>query len=293
MNSKSVKNTEKDERPFLTPSLKSKYLLLTAFESAKREIDFLTKNKPGSRNSPKPKSQNNLELRKIQRNERLQKLKEEANRKERKAFQLYKLQTSKTNPDEIRYDRKNYSVNSISDKQSNAKLYKLQIEEQENEYYQGIREKLDDRMKKSSMNYSYLLQKKKELGCINRERAHSVNRVYECLENKERNGILKIIAKRQNSEQRKQNFLEQLNVKLKREHDKKEKKITSAQEYVKKQEKIILKRSVELEKRLNHYNSIAFNQKRELSNRIKAKVEKDKLKEDLTMRNYEQQRIHQ
>ena len=291
MNSKSSNIALQEKKYSISPSTKSKNMLLAAFESAKRELDYLSKNESRFSITPlKSHSQGNPEQTKMKKNDRLLKLKAEERKQERKAYQIYKQQIQLAYEDH-RNDHKSSSSHMASNKISNAKHYKQQMEKLEEEYSQSIQEKIRDKMERYSANYSSHIQKKKEVLYMMRTRAQSVNRAYESPREREKDAILKIIAKRLDSEKRKHIYLDELHEKLRRNHEKKEKKLASAKEFVVKKERLLLKRSLDIEKRLKSCQNLIINQKQDISNKIKMKLEKERLKEDIVMKKHEKQKM--
>ena len=291
MHSKSSNLTLEETRLSLNPSTKSRYMLLTAFASAKRELDYLSKNQPRFSMTPsKPHSQQIFAVNKMKHNDRLLKFKAEERKKEIKAFQQYKQQIRITQEGN-RNDYRSLSSSMISSKFSQAKYYKQRIEKLEEEFSHSVQEKINEKMERSSVNYSSNLQKKKEVTSMLRSRAHSVNRAYESPEDREKDAILKIIAKREDTEKRKNRFLNELHERLRRSHDKKEKKMASAKENIVKKEKLLMKRSMDIEKRLKTYQSLIINQKQDISNKIKLKLGKERMKEDTAMKIHEKKKL--
>ena len=215
MNSKSWELSDKKLKQPLSPSVQSKFLLLTAYESAKKEIDTISKEILKKSSTPtKPSSQGNLEIRQ-KKNIHLLKIRAEEKSKEKKALKIYREQISRSVYDENKTDRKAVSASNLAQRLYNAKTFQLKMEKQEDEYSKEILERVNNKLEKSVINYNILLEKKKNLKYKQRDRAHSVNKAYEYIENREKCALMKIIQKRQESEKRKNRFMDELHEKLK------------------------------------------------------------------------------
>ena len=276
MDTKSFDHSEKKSRNHHSTPVKSKFILLSAFEIAKREIDSFTKTNSLALTS-KLKSQEHL-LQTPSKKNYLQKIKAKERNQEKKAFEQYKLQTSKSIYDD-KLERKSKSVGKLEERLSNARLYKINLEKQEDQYSKQILASINKRLERSCKNYDRILKNKQKFNYFHKNRAQSVSKVYDDRENKEKDSIIKILNKRQESEIRKQKVIQELQNKLKQEHDKKEIKLAQAQEYQKKQEKIYHKKSLELENKAKKYENFIIQQQDFKEKKIKQKIENKKLKQ--------------
>jgi hypothetical protein len=288
MHNKSKQDLEMKPRELGTTSITSK-MLLSAFERAKREIDGLSFIKNKRKNQVnKPKSQENLDD--IKHNNHLEKIKAEQRKNEKKAFELYKLQVSKSMIDENKSEKKFHSNSQLAERLSYAKQFKMQQEILEDMYSKETLDLINDKLEKSFVNYNKFIQNKKNTGYKPKKRALSVNKVYE-QEIKEKETLMKILFKRQASQIRKNKFMQELEEKFRKNREKKEKKIQEAQKFKKKQEKQLIKKCFDVENKIKQYQDVIHRHQSDLNEKLKIKFKYNKLKELDALKNYEKNKM--